>query len=316
MSIAYKDYYKILGVDRDTAQDGIRKAYRKLAKKYHPDLNKDPGAEQKYKDINEAYEVLKDPEKRQKYDTLGSAWREGDTFTPPPGYGGVHMDFGEGDFGGFSDFFRSVFGGMSGMGGMEDIFFGSSRAPRKGRDQEVQLSLSLEDVLQGGRRSIILETREPLSDGTLTSGRRTLNVNIPRGVTDGTRLRLSGQGSPGMGGGPRGDLYVRINLKTHSRFEVDGYDLKCALNISPWEAVLGTSVPLDTLDGKVSLKIPSGTQTGQILRLRGKGLYQKNSSARGNLLVRIQIVVPAEPTHREKQLFEELARESGFDPRK
>ncbi|MBN1332546.1 MAG: DnaJ domain-containing protein [Synergistales bacterium] len=316
MSVAYKDYYKILGVDRDAGQDVIRKVYRKLAKKFHPDVNKEPGAEQKYKDINEAYEVLKDPEKRQKYDTLGSDWREGDTFTPPPGYGGVHMDFGDEDLGGFSDFFRSVFGGMSGMGNMEDIFFGSARAPRKGRDQEVQLHLSLEEIFQGGRRSIILETREPSPDGRFASSKRTLNVNIPRGVTDGTRLRLSGQGSPGMGGGARGDLYVRIILKAHSRFEVDGYDIRCGLNISPWEAVLGTSVPLETLDGKVSLKIPSGTQSGQTLRLRGKGLYHKNSSNRGDLLVRIQIVVPSEPTNREKALFESLARESGFDPRK
>lgn len=312
----YKDYYEILGVGKTAAQDEIRKAYRQLAKKYHPDVNKAPDAEKKYKDINEAYEVLKDPEKRQKYDTLGSAWQNGDPFTPPPGYGSG-MDFGSAGAEGFSDFFRTIFGGMGGgMGGIEDIFFGSQgrSRPRRGQDSEVELELALEDVIQGGQKNISLESYSRSSDGRMIPERRNLKVNLPRGVTDGTRLKLAGKGSPGPGGGSRGDLYLRIRIRKDPRFEIRGYDLLSDVNVSPWEAALGDSIVIRALEGTVNMKLPAGTQSGQKMRLRGKGLPGKGG-AKGDMIVTIHITVPRDLNPREKELFQLLARESSFKPR-
>lgn len=317
----YKDYYSILGLSKTASQDEIRKVYRRLAKKFHPDVNKAPDAEKKYKDINEAYEVLKDPEKRQKYDTLGSAWQNGDPFTPPPGYGGRGMDFGTGNFEGFSDFFRTIFGGMgggmpNGMGGMEDMFFGSRgrSGGRKGQDSEAEIELSLDEVLQGGQKNISLESYVRASDGRMVPEKRNLKVNLPRGVTDGTRLKLAGKGNPSMAGGLRGDLYLKIRIKKDPRFEVRGYDLLSEIRVSPWEAALGASIPVKGLNGTVSMKLPAGTQSGQKLRLRGKGLPAKGNS-RGDMLVSIKIVVPKGLSQKEKELFELLSRESSFNPR-
>lgn len=316
----YKDYYAILGIEKTAAQDEIRRAYRKLAKKYHPDVNKAPDAEKKYKDINEAYEVLKDPEKRQKYDTLGSSWQNGDPFTPPPGYGGGGTTFTSGNFEGFSDFFRTIFGNMAGgmgdMGGMEDVFFGNRGRSeiRKGQDSEVQLELSLDEAVRGGQRSFTLESYVPSPGGKQMAERRNINVNLPRGITDGTRLKLAGKGSPGPGGGPRGDLYLRISLRKDPRFDVQGHDLLADLKVSPWEAALGASVPVETLYGNVKMKLPAGTQSGRKMRLKGKGLPMKNG-LKGDMIVTVRIVVPRHLSAAERELFEKLAAESAFDPR-
>ena len=308
MAVSYKDYYEILGVSRTASQEEIRKAFRKLAKEFHPDVNRDAGSGEKYREINEAYEVLKDPEKRKKYDTLGANWSSGQDFTPPPGWGGgVHMDFG-GDAGGFSDFFRTIFGGFSGGGRsatMEDIFFsGGTRA----RDQEMVLELSLGDVLEGGTKTVSFERTEPGPDGRLRKARKTVNVNLPAGVTDGSRIRLKGQGSGG------GDLFLVLRIAPHPRFTVEGHDISTTLKVSPWEAALGASLPVDTPSGPVTMKLPGGTQAGRSSASR-KGLARRKGAVPGDLLVRVEIVIPEKLTARERELLEALARESPFSPR-
>lgn len=309
MAVSYKDYYEILGVGRTASQEEIRKAYRKLAKEYHPDVNKDSGAGEKYKEINEAYEVLKDPEKREKYDTLGPGWRQGQDFTPPPGWGGgVRMDFG-GEGGGFSDFFQTLFGGFRGGGrtvSVEDMFFG---AGGPGRDQEMVLELSLEDVLRGGAKTISFETAEPGPDGRIKRAPKTVSVNLPSGVTDGSRIRLKGQGSGG------GDLFLVLRIAPHRTYTVEGYDLATSLKISPWEAALGASIGVTTPDGAVTMKIPGGTQGGRRLRLKGRGLPRRKGAQRGDLIVKVEIAIPKKLTDRERELLEALSKESGFNPR-
>lgn len=310
MAVSYKDYYEILGVSRTASQEEIRKAFRKLAKEYHPDVNREAGSGEKYREINEAYEVLKDPEKRKKYDTLGADWSQGQDFTPPPGWGGgVHMDFG-GDAGGFSDFFRTIFGGFSGgarSASMEDMFFGGGTA--RGRDQEMVLELSLEELLKGDTKTVSFERTEPGPDGRLRKGRKTVNVNLPGGVTDGSRIRLKGQGSGG------GDLVLVLRIAPHPRFAVEGHDIATVLKVSPWEAALGASLPVDTPFGSVTMKLPRGTQAGRKLRLKGKGLPRRKGALPGDLLVRVEMVIPEKLTDRERELLETLARESSFNPR-
>ena len=308
MAVAYKDYYEILGVPRTASQGDIRKAYRKLAKEYHPDVNKDAGSSEKYKEINEAYEVLKDSEKRRQYDALGANWQQGQSFTPPPGWGGgVHMDFG-GDGGGFSDFFRTIFGGFSPGGSsvsMDEMFFGGGR----GRDQEMVLELSLEDVLAGGAKTVSFDQNERGPDGRVRKSRKTINVNLPSGVTDGSRIRLKGRGAGG------GDLFLVLRIAPHPKFAVEGYDLAAPLRVSPWEAALGAQIPVDTLDGVVNMKLPGGTQAGKRLRLKGKGLPRRKGAQPGDLIVKVEIVVPDKPTERERELLEALMKESRFNPR-
>jgi len=308
MAVAYKDYYEILGVSRTASQDEIRKAYRKLAKEHHPDVNKGNGSDERYKEINEAYEVLKDPEKRQKYDTLGPNWQQGQDFSPPPGWGGgVHMDFG-GDGGGFSDFFRTIFGGFASGGrgvSMDDLF----RSQGRGGGEEMSLELSLEDILRGGTKTISMEQVVQGADGRPSRSRRTLNVNLPQGVTEGSRIRLKGQGSRG------GDLHIVIHAAPHPRFTVEGYDLVTSLKVSPWEAALGASIPVTTLDGVVTMKLPSGVQAGKRLRLKEKGLPRRKGAQAGDLIVKVEVVVPEKLGDRERELFEALAKESSFNPR-
>jgi curved DNA-binding protein len=310
VAVSYKDYYEILGVGRTASQDDIRKAYRKLAKEYHPDVNKDPGAGEKYKEINEAYEVLKDPEKREKYDTLGPGWSQGQDFTPPPGWGGgVRMDFG-GDGSGFSDFFQTLFGGGFGGGArsvsMEDMFFGGGG---RARDQEMVLELALEDVLKGGTKAISFEEEEPGPDGRVRRTSKTVNVNLPSGVTDGSRIRLKGKGAGG------GDLFLVLRIAPHPVYAVEGYDLSTTLRVSPWEAALGASIGVDTPDGAVTMKLPGGTQGGRRLRLKGKGLPRRKGAQRGDLIVRVEIAIPQKLTDRERELLQALSAESGFNPR-
>ena len=323
MAVRYTDYYETLGVPRDASQDAIRKSYRRLARQFHPDVNKSKGAEAKFKQVNEAYEVLGDAEKRKRYDTLGANWKQGDEFTPPPGWENARYEFRGGrpgssgpfeGLGGFSDFFESLFGG----GG----FSGGRRAPRgmewddgenDGQDQEAEIAISLEDAFHGAKKTIALQYDAPADRGRMQRRTRSYEVRIPPGTADGARIRLRGQGLPGAPGGAPGDLYLRVHIEPHPRFRVVGPDLETDLPLAPWEAALGSRVSVDTLDGAAVLSIPPGTQTGQRVRLRGKGL--PTGDTKGDLYAVVRTVVPHDLTPAERRLFEELARVSSFRPR-
>ena len=320
MAVEYKDYYKSLGVSRDASRDDIQQAYRKLARKYHPDLNKEPGAEDKFKEISEAYEVLKDPEKRSKYDQLGARWREGQEFRPPPGFDfhfgqrpggeGTFFHAGEGDF---SEFFEGLFGAFGqsprGAGGRSPF-----TGPRRGPDHEAGLRISLEEAYRGGTKSITLDTRTRNPDGSVSGQPKHYDVKIPPGVLPGQKIRLAGQGGEGRNGGPKGDLHLRVEIEPDRRFRLEGRDLYTDLPLTPWEAALGTNVPVPSLDGQVTLKVPKGTQSGQKLRLKGKGMPDPKGST-GDLYVVAQIRVPKRLSPRERELFEQLGNASSFNPR-
>ena len=305
MAVRYQDYYQTLGVERSADAKAIQTAYRQLARKHHPDDDKTPGAEERFKQINEAYEVLKDPEKRARYDALGANWREGQEFTPPQGFGGggVHFDFeGFGEDSGFSSFFESLFGNGGGFA------FGPrgarTRRPRRGRSHEAQITLALEDVLRGGSHDVVLASAQ---------GERTLSIKLPPGTTEGTMIRLAGQGDPGLSGGEPGDLILHVRIAPHARWRVDGHDLTTRVEIAPWEAALGAKVPVKLVDGEATVGVPAGSQSGSKLRLRGQGLPRRDGG-RGDVLVELAIAVPTALTPRERELFEALARESGFRP--
>ncbi|HWI40270.1 MAG TPA: J domain-containing protein [Verrucomicrobiae bacterium] len=308
MPAQYRDYYSVLGVDRTASPVDIQKAYRKLARKYHPDINKTKEAEEKFKEINEAHEVLADPEKRKKYDTLGPDWDNPQGFNPPPGGENVRFHYGgEGDF---SDFFQSIFGGMGGgtrqgMGGMR------GRA-RRGADSEGEIEVTLEEAARGVSKTLEMENITVDQQGRLVPERRRVEVRVPRGVAEGTVIRLGGQGEKGTAGS--GDLYLRVRLAPHPLFEPEGHDLRTKVDVAPWEAALGAKVPVPLLDGRVSMTIPAGTQGGQVLRLRGKGLPRTDGGA-GDLLVEVRVAIPRTLTETERRLFSELARESAFRPR-
>lgn len=309
--VEFQDYYKTLGVERTATQEQIQRAYRKLARQYHPDINKSPDAEDKFKHINEAHEVLKDPETRKKYDELGAGWRAGEPSFGSRRPGGAERGtyqyyYSGGDEEQFSDFFRTFFGG--GFGAAEEEPW-----RRRGRDQEADIEISIEDAFHGSTRTVHLDTAVVDAQGRLSPSRRTLEVKVPRGVTEGSTIRLAGQGGAGHGG-ENGDLYLRIRFAPHRTFQVEEYDLRVTLDLTPWEAALGTKVNAPTVDGAVKMTIPAGTQTGQVLRLKGKGL-PKSSGGAGDELVTVRIVVPQTLTERERRLFEELARESTFSPR-
>jgi curved DNA-binding protein len=321
--LEYKDYYATLGVKKDASQDEIQKAYRKLARKFHPDVNKAPEAEVKFKEVGEAYEVLKDADKRQKYDQYGSAWKRAQqTGAPPPGWEGVHFDFGNRGGGGgggfdfgdgeFSSFFDMLFGGGGGgRRGRAGAGFGGFGGPGGvrgvGGDSEAVISISLEEAVRGGKREITVS--DPNS-----GQRKTLSVKIPEGVRAGQRIRLAGQGQPGMGGGPAGDLYLKIEVEADPRFRVEGADLHTTVAVSPWEAALGGDAEVQTLDGAVRVKIPAGSSSGRKIRLRGRGIPQPGGE-KGDLLAEIRILVPEKLSDRERELFEELAEESSFRAR-
>lgn len=317
----YKDYYKLLGVAKGASQDEVSKAFKKLARKYHPDLNpNDPAAEGKFKELNEAYEVLKDPEKRKLYDSFGSNWKEGQNFQPPPGY--ENFQFRSGGYGGegFSDFFETIFGQAGGFG--QSGGFGGGRfggdpfgrpARSKGRDAEVRLTLSMEEAYRGGRKAITLQEQVRGADGMPRMQSKTLDVNIPAGVKDGAKIRLSGQGSPGSGGGPAGDLLLQVSIAEHPLFRLEGVNVIYDLRLAPWEAVLGCSVRIPTLDSPVDMNIPAGVSSGQKLRLAGKGLGKGESQ--GDQFVRIVIRSPKTLTDRERELWDELSAISTFQAR-
>jgi len=314
--VEYKDYYKILGVDRNATAEEIKKAYRKLARKCHPDTCKDDAsAEQRFKEINEAHEVLSDPEKRSRYDALGSSWQQGQNFTPPPGFeqffgfGGkgsrrqgrtFSFDFGGasphtgGRGGGFSDFFETLFGSMGGMGGSmgmdeQDLFRASQ--PRGGMDSETELEVRMDEVHKGGVKEVVLQGPE---------GSKRLNIKIPQGAHDGMKIRLAGQGHRG------GDLYLKLRIAPDGRYKLEGSDIVVDVPITPWDAALGTTTEIETLDGNVNLKVPAGVSSGQRLRLKGRGLANK-----GDLLAQIKIVIPRELSAEQKRLFKELRQVSG-----
>ena len=318
MAATYKDYYQILGVSRDAKQEDIQRSYRKLARKYHPDINQAADAEQRFKEVNEAYQVLKDPEKRKKYDQLGENWEQDQDFRPPPGWEGG-FDFGRGagarggfqpGGGNFSDFFESLFGGafrqQGGQAGRGQPF------PGTGADQEAVIRLDLADAFSGGTRTITLTTQEMQADGTIRPGSKTYDVKIPAGVLPGQKIRLAGQGAAGPAG--RGDLYLKVELEPHPRFDLKGRDLYTDISLAPWEAALGAEIPVPTVTGSVNLKVPAGTQGGQKLRLKGKGMPDPKGSA-GNLYAVVRIKVPKKMTAEEKRAFEELQRISSFNPR-
>lgn len=317
MSVQFKDYYKTLEVERKASQNEIQKSFRRLARKYHPDVNKSPDAETRFKEINEAYEVLKDPEKRKRYDSLGANWKSGQSFTPPPGFEHFNFNFGGGEsMGGFSDFFQSIFGDL--VGGFGGVNQGRSRQGRgfgqKGQDHEAVIEVSLADVIHGAKKTIHLQQQIPDPAGRMNTKTVSYDVTIPKGVTDGSRIRLPRQGGAGFGGGQAGDLYLTIRIHPDSRYDVDGHNLKTILEITPWEAALGSDIRVETPDGAVKLKIPAGTSSGCSFRLKEKGIPKRGGNP-GDLLVMVKIVVPKKLTSREKELFEQLAKDSRFKPR-
>jgi curved DNA-binding protein len=319
MPVQYKDYYETLGVPRTATADEIKKSFRKLARQYHPDVAKDKKrAEEKFKEINEAYEVLSDSAKRKKYDELGADWKSGAEFRPPPGWdgspgrpprgqgragqGAENFDFHFGGTG-FSDFFEQMFGSTGARRGGFSAFRNQEdeEAAERGRDVEGDIMVTLEEAARGSIRTVSVRHN---------SRTDTHQVKIPPGVAEGQRLRIPGRGEYGSGGGQSGDLYLRVRIAKHPDFEVDGHNLIYEADIAPWEAVLGTEISVPTLDGHVHIKIPSGTQTGQKLRVRNRGLGGK-----GDLFVVTRIAVPPKVSDAEKKLWEQLRKESTFNPR-
>lgn len=309
----YKDYYKIMGVARDVGQDELKRVYRRLARKFHPDVSKEADAETRFKEVQEAYEVLKDPEKRAAYDQLGSNWRQGQDFRPPPDWG-RNFEFsggaGGGEEGGFSDFFSTLFGQRAGGGGR------ARGGPRgfamAGDDQVATIEIDLEDAYRGGAKTIELKVPQVGDDGRMQTQPRTLKVTIPAGVVEGQRIRLSGQGSAGHGGGPAGDLYLEIRFRKHQLFQVEGRDVTLTLPVAPWEAALGATVPTPTLAGTVDLRIPANAKAGQRMRLKGRGLP---GASPGDQYVVLKIVLPPADSDKAREVYEQMQRELPFDPR-
>lgn len=334
MAVKFRDYYEVLGVSREATEEQVRQAFRKLARKYHPDVNPgDRSAEEKFKEINEAYEVLSDKEKRKRYDQLGPNWKSGADFTPPPGWGKSEFrDFGD-IFGGtgFSDFFETLFGGAR-SGRATGQRRGSRRPPSfKGQDNEAEMTISLEDAHRGGVHRITLNGVRPCVDcneSGVAGGRvcptcrgsgqvlspRTIDINVPPGAREGSVIKLARQGQPGSNGGEPGDLYIKIKIDPHHVFSVTGDDTSVEVPIAPWEAVLGATIPVQTIDGRAEVRVPPGSQGGQRLRLKGQGL-NKRGGGRGDQFVRLKIVVPSHSSDREKELYRELAGAAKFNPR-
>ena len=313
----FKDYYATLGVPRDASADDIKRAYRKLARKYHPDVSKEADAEAKFKELGEAYEVLKDPEKRKAYDQFGKDWKAGQEFRPPPGW---ESSFGFGGRGGhapgasaegFSDFFETLFGGMGEPRGASFRF--RQRGPMRGEDHHARVIIQLDDAFAGTSRTLTLRVPEMQPDGRMTSRERSVRVSIPKGVTEGQRIRLAGQGAPGMAGGPPGDLFLEVAFEPHAFFGVDGRNVTLELPITPWEAALGATVTAPTLGGKVDLKVPAGSQSGRKMRLKGRGLPGKPP---GDQIITLTIDTPPADTPAARELYERMRQEMPMNPRR
>lgn len=308
----YKDYYDIMGVARDATQDEIKRAYRKLARKYHPDVSKEADADAKFKELGEAYEVLKDTEKREAYDQLGADWQAGQDFRPPPDWDGGFQQ--QGGFAGaesahFSDFFESIFGQASAQGGFGG---GGAGYQARGEDHHAKILIDLEEAIEGSERGITLQAPEVDEQGRVHNRQRTLNVRIPKGVRPGQQIRLAGQGSPGFGGGPNGDLYLEVDFNAHSLYTIEEGDLYLDLPLAPWEAALGGKVRVLTPAGAVSLNIPAGTKAGAKMRLKGRGLPGKPN---GDLFAVVKIALPPADTDRAKELYKQMEDELAFNPR-
>jgi len=322
----YRDYYQILGVQRTATADEIKTAYRRLARKYHPDVSKETNAEAHFKEVQEAYEVLRDPEKRAAYDQLGSEWKSGQQFRPPPDWGSG-FEFGGAAPGGrhrrasgrarggstaqeeafeqegFSDFFSSLFGGGS-------PFRGAAR--HAARDHHARIDLELEQAFRGATSTLVLKRPEVKADGTLELRTHTVRVTIPPGVTEGQMIRLAGQGEPAAEGGRAGDLYLEAHILPHRLFQLDGRDVTLTLPVAPWEAALGAAVKVPTLGGPVEMHIPAGAQSGQKLRLRGRGLPGQPP---GDEYVQLKVVLPPGTSAQAKALYEEMRAKLDFNPR-
>ena len=294
----YKDYYTILDVKRDASETDIKQSYRRLARKYHPDVSKVANAEDRFKELGEAYEVLKDSEKRKSYDQLGANWKSGEQFRPPPGWGGAGQGGFQGGFqggpgaqSGFSDFFENVFGGGGrGQGGFNGA----------GQDQNASFRITVEDAFNGAEKTIRM------------SGRSPLQVKIPAGITSGKKIRLAGQGEQGMPGGPRGDLYLEITVTDSERYQLKDKDVYTQLRLAPWEAALGEKVSVQTPSGSIELKIPAGSQSGRKMRLSGRGLPGKPA---GDFYVELSIVVPSADNEEDIQQYQTMKKHFDFDPR-
>jgi curved DNA-binding protein len=356
MPVKFKDYYQVLGLARNATDDEIRQAYRKLARQYHPDFNQgDKTSEEKFKELNEANEVLSDPEKRKKYDQLGANWKNGADFTPPPGWQRTNVryttDFRDSfytetaksedgfGFGGFSDFFEAIFGGgrqttqsgqrpQTGQRGQSN----QSRKTPNSQDSEIEIAIPLEDAHKGGRQKIALSQKArtcPACRGEKKLGsnlcpackgagqvltQKTVDVNIPVGVRDGAVIKAAGQGHRINGSNQRGDLYIKIKIKSHPIFTVSGDDLNAEIPLAPWEAVLGATLEVPTIEGKAEIKIQPGAQGGQRMRLRNQGL-NKRGGGRGDYYIKLKLVVPPNPSDQEKQLYQQLSEITTFKPR-
>lgn len=308
----FRDYYKIMGVERDATQDEIKRSYRKLARKYHPDVSKETDAEARFKEVGEAYEVLKDPEKRVAYDQLGASWKAGQDFHAPPdwdaGFEFSGGGFTQGDASAYSDFFESLFG--HGFQAGPQARRGAFHA--RGEDHHAKVLIDLEDAWNGATRQITLQMPELDAQGHLRTKARVLNVRIPEGVKQGQHIRLAGQGAPGLGDGPAGDLYLEIEFKPHTFYRLDGRDLYLDLPVAPWEAALGAMAKAPTPGGIVDLKIPPGSTSGRKMRLKGRGMPGKPA---GDLYVVLQIAVPAATTEEAKALYRKMEQELNFNPR-
>ncbi len=306
----FKDYYAIMGVSRNATQDEIKRSYRKLARKYHPDVSDDPQAEERFKEVGEAYEVLKDPEKRAAYDQLGAQWKAGQEFRPPPDWD-QGFEFSDGGFTAadaaqFSDFFESLFGGRGRRAGRAQREFRV-----RGDDHHARVAVDLEDTYTGAQRSITLRTPELTKDGHVALRERNLNVRIPKGIRSGQKIRLAGQGGPGLGDGKAGDLYLQVELNPHGMYRMDGSDVYLDLPVAPWEAALGATVKVPTPSGRVDLRIPPNSNQGARLRLKGRGIPGKKP---GDMIVVLKIVLPP-VNDASRELYEKMKEQTKFNPR-
>jgi len=311
--VDFKDYYKIMGVKRDATQDDIKRSYRKLARKYHPDVSKHADAEARFKEVGEAYEVLKDPEKRAAYDQLGANWKAGQDFRPPPDWDAGFEFSGGGytraDSAAYSDFFESLFG--HGFGSAPHTGArGGFRA--RGEDHHAKVLIDLEDAYHGAAKTITLRSPELDAGGHVITREHSLNVKIPKGIRQGQKIRLSGQGAPGFGGGEAGDLYLEIEFKPHALYRVEGRDLYLDLPVAPWEAALGATIKTPTPAGPVDLKIPAGSSSERKLRLKGRGIP---GNPPGDIYVVAQITLPSADSDQARDLYRKMEQELAFNPR-
>ncbi len=305
----YKDYYQIMGVTRDATKEEIKRAYRQLARKYHPDVSKEPDAEMRFKEVGEAYEVLKDPEKRAAYDQLGANWKAGQEFHPPPGWD-EGFEFHMGDLAGaegFSDFFETLFGRGFRHGGFQQTDFNA-----RGEDTYAKVLIDLEDAYQGATRTLTLQRTSMGPDGGISAHEHTLNVRIPKGVHQGQHIRLAKQGGAGIGKGEPGDLYLEVEFRPHPFYHVEGKDVFLDLPVAPWEAALGAKVAVPTPIGKVDLKIPAGSAGDRKLRLKGRGIP---GTAPGDLYVVLKIAIPPAESDAARAAYRQLEKAQAFNPR-